>query len=408
MFDGFLNGETLMRTMLLGGMAFLFTVYVLPAVDTKATRPLTIVVLDAETNQPISGATVSLRANGYYRKTNAVDAAGRFTLQVPEKDEYVSVACRKDGYTTTAVAWQAEDEPAETPAECVVKMPRGKRIGGQVVDEAGKPVGGAKVVLYYWPMTEPLNNAAAGTKAYVSPRIPWEQLTTDGAGRWSYGGADPKATQIEVHVDHKDFVRKDNDRSLGIAELFDQTAKTVLERGVDLSGTVASATDGSPIKDVRVTTVETYYVVNDYGVKTKTDAQGKFTLAHLRPGQVSVTVMSKGFAPDFQTVNAKADSPPMSFKLQPGKTIRGKVVDPDGNPVAGVSMRLQQWRGKASLPLSAESDAEGRFTLTDAPTDEMEFQIGKRGYQYRFDQKIKARDDGEEVVVTVKPESKGL
>src|SRR5829696_1319244 len=87
------------------------------AAELKATKPLTIVVFDAETGQPMTGATVTLRESAKYKTPRPVDDRGRVTIDVPQDWSYVSVLCRKDGYTTTSAYWQTEDDtPLDLPA----------------------------------------------------------------------------------------------------------------------------------------------------------------------------------------------------------------------------------------------------------------------------------------------------
>ena len=378
------------------------------AAEPKATKPLTIVVVDAETGQPVTDATVTLRQSAKYKTPRPVDDRGRVTIDVPQDWSYVSVLCRKDGYTTTSAYWQTEDDtPVNLPAEQTVTLPKGKTIGGRVVDEDGKPVAGAKVTITYFAPDE--GKTPPAEQPVIRAVLPWEMRQTDADGRWSYAGAPPDAAEIRVHIQHPDYARETNDFAVPpIQALFDGSAKKVLERGVEIAGTVLD-NDGKPVAGARVSTVETTHVVNDYGVTTKTDAAGKFRLAHVPNREpATVTVTAAGHAPEMFEVDVTKGVPPaQSVVLSPGRTIRGRVVDPDGRPLEGVTLLVRGCRNKHSINPKATSDNDGKFAIKDAPPDEVRFHVFKDGYTYRMDVALTAGADGdEESVVTMTPEDK--
>ena len=60
--------------------------------------------------------------------------------------------------------------------------------------------------------------------------------------------------------------------------------------------------------------------------------------------------------------------------MQTGATIRGRVVDPEGRPVVGVSVR--------SYPADKrpDTDADGRFAITGVPPDQLHLDFWRPGY----------------------------
>lgn len=81
------------------------------------------------------------------------------------------------------------------------------------------------------------------------------------------------------------------------------------------------------------------------------------------------TVWPGSFPPDFrQLAKAGSSNPPLVIRLGPGRTIRGRVVTPDGRPVARARI-TPEIHGRTDLSaLRAETDADGQFEWKHAPT----------------------------------------
>jgi protocatechuate 3,4-dioxygenase beta subunit len=59
-------------------------------------------------------------------------------------------------------------------------------------------------------------------------------------------------------------------------------------------------------------------------------------------------VQAKGFSPESRHVTLKPDVPPVEFRRERGHTLRGRVVDPQGQPVADASIEVDKWRRATS------------------------------------------------------------
>ena len=75
-----------------------------------------------------------------------------------------------------------------------------------------------------------------------------------------------------------------------------------------------------------------------------------------------------------------ASMKPVEFRLGPGQTLRGRVVDRDGKPLDGVTVQAMNWKGHMSLDWKTKTDAEGRFTWDSAPSDPVLLTLTKPGY----------------------------
>ncbi|MHB1555873.1 MAG: carboxypeptidase-like regulatory domain-containing protein [Isosphaeraceae bacterium] len=81
-------------------------------------------------------------------------------------------------------------------------------------------------------------------------------------------------------------------------------------------------------------------------------------------------VLDRGTPPDFrQVARAGPSNPPLVIRLGPGRTIRGRVVDATGRPIAGARI-MPEIHGRTDLSaLRAETDADGRFDWRHAPLE---------------------------------------
>ena len=74
---------------------------------------------------------------------------------------------------------------------------------------------------------------------------------------------------------------------------------------------------------------------------------------------------------------------PVEIQLEPARTISGKVVDPDGQPVRGAMLQLQsrRWPWPGASIVSMETDEEGKFSWSSAPSKAVTFRVLKPGFE---------------------------
>jgi RNA polymerase sigma factor (sigma-70 family) len=147
-----------------------------------------------------------------------------------------------------------------------------------------------------------------------------------------------------------------------------------------ITGTVTNQT-GAPIPGASVSTIRTWYVVNDGGKKVTTGRTGHFQFPPQKPGTIALTITARGYGPELQRVDATPGMPPVQIVLAPGKTIRARILDENEKPVDDAVVRAQTWREMSSLPWQGRTDRDGRFVMPDAPPDAVEFSVTKDGYE---------------------------
>jgi beta-lactamase regulating signal transducer with metallopeptidase domain len=340
----------------------------------------------AATGKPIEGVTVSwgLRINnGRYQWTrNSTGADGRAVLEWPRGATFDSldVWAQKAGFAAYLISWDNSAHMFRLPAVKVLRFVPGVAIGGVVKDETGKPVAGAKITVN-----------ASPTESEGSPHnLSLADIATDAQGRWRVDDAPTDLAGVIVSVQAARFLRVDGPPSRNL------DAVSVLKRGFTVKGRVLD-TQGKPVAGANVrgggwsNSVPT----------TKTDARGEFVLENCPPGASIVTVRADGLAPDLRDIHSE-DQPSLEFRLGPGHTVRGKVVDRQGNPVAGAMAAADTWRGHRSLDFRVDTDKDGRFEWRGAPADAVLFDFFKIGYMPRRLVSLTPDDAGQ--VVTLAPE----
>ena len=121
---------------------------------------------------------------------------------------------------------------------------------------------------------------------------------------------------------------------------------------------------------------------SDFSPLATTDANGRFPLPELKVGEQTVlSISASGFMPltdvkAYRDQDGYKSDESMSGKgwpvrLTPAATLSGRVLGPDGKPLAGAPLCLEfQWssRGfRTGGDLYATSDREGRFAIENVP-----------------------------------------
>jgi peroxiredoxin len=138
----------------------------------------------------------------------------------------------------------------------------------------------------------------------------------------------------------------------------------------------------------------------------QTDADGRFKISNLLPGEIVLTLQAKGLEPqtlDLAVTNQMAE---LKVAMMPGKIFKGRVLDEDGQPVSGASVQMD----RANLePLefdwSTTTDGEGRFLWDSAPSGQHPYLITASGYNLRCEPALVA-DDTEKTITLHKANGK--
>jgi len=311
---------------------------------------LTGKLIDASTGKPLAGAQILLRD----RMSVTTNEDGAFDCGVLPRGRY-TLAVQKAGFayavTTVSADRDAVQLALETKPEGVVK--------GRVTNTQGEPVPGARV-------------------GPPGQYFDFQQATTNADGVYTLSGFDPdlRISELTAFVDGYDYSRKGGilfQPGQRIMTVDFQLNKTKKQETRDITGQV-KAVDGKPVFGARIAYGFGVFF-EDYR-STTSDGDGKYTLNGVSAAQSLVAVQADGYAPVFQVVKVKANMQ-LDFTLPSGHRVEGRIVDEDGNPLAGfhVSAGIQppeldqlgmfQWT--YVLEPKTMTDAEGHFRLDSLP-----------------------------------------
>ncbi|MBN1359266.1 MAG: carboxypeptidase regulatory-like domain-containing protein [Sedimentisphaerales bacterium] len=335
-------------------------------------RTLTFRVVSRETREPLAGVNLQIRI-GNETSSEITNEQGQFRIEYgPEPPEYLSVRASKEGLVPVQAAWRLTEPSVTLPDKYTLAMEPGTTIGGIIQNEQGEPIEGATVYLLV------PSDSASGQIERIS--IYDHPVTTDARGCWRCDIMPAKLNEIWIRLAHPDYV---SDEMFGstpkppLEKLRDLTGVMIMKKGVTVTGRVLDA-DGRPIADATVAQGSDRF--GTHYPSTTTDAEGRFKFANAEPTQMILTVQASGYAPDLKQIAVNKDLEPVEFRLARGRTLRGRVVDPQGDPIAGAFVAADKWRGHRSLRWRVDTDADGRFQWDEAPSDEVLIDMGKRDY----------------------------
>jgi hypothetical protein len=308
----------------------------------------------------------------------------------------VLIKARADGFVPIQVTWNyRRGIPVTPPATYTLRLELGTTIGGFVRDPEGRPIAGATVYVLVpmFPALQPEPEPKVDIWDYPS--------RTDSEGRWHCDIVPAEIDDVWIRLEHPDFV---SDISYGVTPkltlgpLRDGTGVMVMKKGLPVSGIVRDA-HGQAIAGATVAQGGDRW--GSHYPDTTTDAAGRFRFDHVAPGQVLLTVQAKGHAPELKTVRVVRELPPVEFRLGPSRSLRGRVVDADGQPLANAMVVADTWRGHRSLLIDTRTGADGRFQVDDLPDEPMEFHFGREGFMNLPNQRLAPSE--KEALVTLIP-----
>ncbi|MCU0913330.1 MAG: carboxypeptidase regulatory-like domain-containing protein [Planctomycetes bacterium] len=329
---------------------------------------------------PVSGARVRIMPAGY--QDTISDAEGRFEIawdrrEYPTERAVFCVLARHEARNLAAVADLAEGVTARD-----VKLESGIALTGRVVDPNGKGIGGARVnvMLYMGGWGSSLN--------------PGQTQTTDRSGSFEIRGA-PARQRYDLYASASGYgsarsetVNTDN----AATDRFDTGVLTLAPANLSVSGLVVDLQDRLvPNASVGV---QSFGDGQPERVSAQTDAEGRFTLAGVCPGQLtlrvdagqgskrlSARVLTEGGAAGIKIIVREGQSPTQrvggrsyeQLVSGTGRIIAGVAVDEKGQPVKGVPVKVcchktlregrPTWMFSDFSALSGTTDAQGRFAI---------------------------------------------
>ena len=323
------------------------------------------VVVD-EANQPIAAATITPRdaldrgmpdmaANGAMPVSSGPD--GKFDARVlPGTNFYLLVAKKALPQVKSEVM---KLDVGERKSDVVLTIPAGIVVTGRALDIHGKPLSDVSVV------AGPSAGSFGETLDTIMEPLSKDPVRTDADGKF--------AMRLKEGT-YNFWFRRDgylNKRMAAqrIADNGENVVEARLNPAVEISGRVTRG--GAGVADVEVRP--------DGGVLlgVKTAADGSFTLGGLKPGPTTIEVIKR---PEW--INEKriftAPARDVAIDLQPGGTIRGRVVE------KGTMKPIRSFRAGVMLGLgnlSRVTGDDGSFTFEHVPAGATTVAANAFGYE---------------------------
>ncbi|HLU38937.1 MAG TPA: carboxypeptidase-like regulatory domain-containing protein, partial [Planctomycetota bacterium] len=234
------------------------------------------------------------------------------------------------------------------------------RVRGYVVDDAGRPVAGARIQLGRRLPHAVRANPGMGRHALVPPI----ELVTDASGWFSRHGFVVYDRELEA------WVRAPGFAFLAAVVRFPGTeqreVRWTLARGVAVQGRATHA-DGTPASDARVAARpvamdDVEHAPRWAAAETAAGADGTFTLPAAPSGPILLSATAAAGASAHAVREGPCTWEPV---LVVPVGIAGEVVDDRGAPVGGVAVRATA-HGRKAAPTIATTGESGAFAFPDA------------------------------------------
>jgi hypothetical protein len=293
----------------------------------------------------------SLEPDFWSGRSVVTDARGRFEIVGVEPGAH------------TLVAYEPEWAPAVVPgievtAQGHVDVPlvltRGAAVAGRLVDAEERPVAGRVRVQELGGHAVPTSlGEILGANAGPDGRF---RIAAVGPGAYTLAVTARGFASARAEVDVKERTPQ--------VELGD----VVLETGLSIRGRVSTRT-GAPVAEATVSCTQSR---NDFftgwPTETRSEPDGRFTLAGLLPGVCEVFASAPGYARG--RAKAEVGGKNVVLMLEAAGAITGVVVEEGNRPVDAYSVRLEpaegsQGRSYREMQQRSVGSADGRFTLED-------------------------------------------
>ena len=280
--------------------------------------------------------------------------------------------------TTPARAGAAARGAAALVPGAPAAAANGTNIGGIVQNEQGIPVAAVRVSVN-WITSNGQMRIHHG-----------QRTTTDTSGHWTINGPTKESLpKLQINLQARNYVNSEVDKVPTPESLLDHTAVLVLSAGINITGTVVDD-QGQPIAGATIRAGDKY---GNNARTTKSSAAGKFTVRHLKPGDLTIAASADGYSAELQSLSANVTPPAIKIALSPGKTMRGRVVDSAGKPIPGVNVSFENWHNTRLFQWRGTTDAQGQFAMPGAPSDTFSMSFNKQGYQSDYEDGLSTAKD---------------
>lgn len=336
-------------------------------------RPAGVVsvhVRDAATSKPIAGAAIELRSTLTW--TAETDASGNAELR-GVASAMMPLRVTAAGYAPGAVMLWTSDDPT-SPRQQLVSLRRGAPVRGVVVDAAGKPIGGARVLAV--AASEPFPVEDPARDGVVTSKDGSWALQAVAAGSYRFAASGPglaPASTAPMLVDGQN----------------ERTGVEIRVPGAAVIAGVVTSKDGSPVSAALVRVVGKGDLFWRYSAQAYSADDGTYRVEGLPQRQVEVVashgMSSSEILPVDLTEKTAVD---LGISLSIEGAIGGTVVDDKGVALAEAMVAVEpvftgalhenaQWGVRGDQ--YAISDPGGAFRVGGLPEGEYRVRAARPG-----------------------------
>lgn len=293
-------------------------------------------VVDALTGSPVPKCRIRLRqpgeagqiampVNATPTKSKGKDAA--FSIFAPQPGNYVVEAASDDYATCFSEPFSIGK--GQSVNDIVVRLTRGGKITGRVVDAQGKGIGGVLIETHDNDWTDDQFMKALGDMYPTNATT--RQVRSKNNGEFVIANLTPSSYLLQItHNNYSKTTRRD----LRVVETQEcQTGDIKLASGAEVTGSVYGPS-GAPLAGA-VVSLTMQPLVNEFPehYNAKTNAKGVYRFKHVKPGSYSIKAM--------RTAEAGAD--PLSGLSDMKNTSRPIKIS-EGESYTGIDFTLSAGR----------------------------------------------------------------
>lgn len=307
-----------------------------------------VAVTNKADGSPVKSAAVELRSTLTWKATT--NAEGVATLK-GVGPVWAPLAVRADGFAPADVHVSASGNP-EAAHRVAVALQHGAAISGRVVDDAGKPVGGARV--YATSASEPF--------LVVDPRRDGVVAGTD--GKFTLPAVAPGTWRLTAS--HGDFAPTTSDPLNVDGKTARGGVELALGAGAVVKGIVKDKA-GKPVPSADVRVVAQGFIWWRPSRQAFTDADGKFEITGLARRAVDVIAQADAGSSAIMPLDLVAKREhDIALTLDTIGSIDGIVVDSKGTPIGDAQVIAEPDFSSASTTDRTSWNVRGvQETVTD-------------------------------------------
>lgn len=299
-----------------------------------------------EQGRPRSGMRVMLQRGMLPTGMVSTDGSGEFVIEHVTPGSYNCMLMGGESLMPEMKSATVR-EGEETVVDFTKEAPTGARVSGRVT-QGGEPLAGATVVL------------TGGGQ--------FQAEVTGDDGAYAFEGVKPG--EYTVMVQRGMMGGGSDSRKLTVADETDLPNVDIAVSVLKVEGRVVDAETGEPVRTAHVVLVASNsggatsldQVMSEQKGQSFTDGEGRFAMEGVPVGSFTLRVSASGY-PLTHVEGVAAGGAPLTVRLSAGTTIRIRLVDADGQPVAQGNVFAEDPSGRETIGFDMNmrgiTDADG-------------------------------------------------